>query len=400
MGKRFYLLFLFIISVSILAACNSEQNAASTLPSSSVPALQTEEAPSETEETPNTTDVTEEIIDDISLNYIMLAQAYVDNAEENDDFATYYQASDRVEAYPILGTYLEPTKRAAYLFYQNEYAFAIAFLSFDSAGNVDGTPTCKEMTSLPLSVVEAQSIEDCYMELTDCISEHPDFDILGLVLASQGYPAVYPVGRQQGEATIKYMANQACNFSLVDPFTTIEDGYQAFQDYLSKRHAILSEITIYPWNDMPFYESDYLSIFKSTSWSERENGDYSYLDAYDSWVAVPLLSSDLAEDVYVLYLLYYHNQLIAEIVIENKYDGTEYTCSSVWENVAAKSADGQYIPLETSQYVSTLNHASAHKSSLVCQGVVYDNGKLIPVGMQEGKLMAFYSSTNTVAEYK
>ena len=87
-------------------------------------------------------------------------------------------------------------------------------------------------------------------------------------------------------------------------------------------------------------------------------------------------------------------------MIENKYDGTEYTCSPVWENVAAKSADGQYIPLESSQYVSTLNHASAHKSSMVCQGVVFDNGKLIPVGMHEGKLMAFYSSTNTVAEYQ
>ena len=64
MNRRFYLLFLFIISVSILAACNSEQNAASTPPSSSAPALQTEEAPDGaevTEETVTSEETTEEI---------------------------------------------------------------------------------------------------------------------------------------------------------------------------------------------------------------------------------------------------------------------------------------------------------------------------------------------------
>ena len=333
------------------------------------------------------------------LNYNTLAKIYVDNAEDNDDFSTYYRTSDRVEAYPILGTYLEPTGSAAYLFYQDECPFGIATLSFDEVGNVEGTPICKDMTSPP-AYVEALSIEDCYMTLTSCIRENPDFDIMGIILDSQGFPAIYPIGRQKGDATIKYMAGQACNFSLVNPFETIEDGYSAFKDHLSERKTILSEITIYPWNDMPFYELGYIREFEESIVNNQQSGDHSYIKNYDSLVAVPLLSSDLSENVYILHLLYYHNQLIAEVVIERKYDGTNSTYSSVWENVAAKAADGQYIPLESSQYVNMLNNVSAHKSSFVCQGVVYDNGKLFPVGMQEGKLMVFYSSTNTVDVYK
>lgn len=334
-----------------------------------------------------------------SLNYNSLAQAYVDNVDENNDFATYYRRSDCIEAYPILGTYLDPTGDIAYLFYQDECPFGIAILSLDSVGNVIGTPICRDMTSPP-AYVEALSIEDCYMALTCCIKENHDFEIMGIILDSQGYPAVYPVGRQKGDSTIKYMAGHACAFSLVDPFETIEEGYSAFREYQLERKAILSEITIYPWNDIPFYESGYIREFKESIVTKQQCGDYAYIENYDSMIAIPLLSSDLNENIYILHLLYYHNQLIAEVVIERKYDGIDYTYSSVWENVAKKNADGQYIPLESSQYVRVLNKVSSLKSPMDCQGVVYDNGQLFPVGMQEGKLMVFDSSTNTVAEYK
>ena len=111
MGKRFYLLIVFIISVAIFSACNSEQNAASTLPSSSAPALQTEEAPSETEETPNTTEATEEImICESRLMGFSSEEAfikYLQSDEKNNDMANlkalehYYVLKNIPEGYEL-----------------------------------------------------------------------------------------------------------------------------------------------------------------------------------------------------------------------------------------------------------------------------------------------------------
>lgn len=334
-----------------------------------------------------------------SHNYKMLAQTYVNNATENDEFATYYRASDRIEAYPILGTYFEPTDSVVYLFYQNECPFAIAMIPFDSVGNAIDVPICKDMSSLP-DYVEALSIEDCYMALTCCMRDNPDFEILGIIMDTQGYPAIYPVGRQKDDPIIKYMAGEACNFALVDPFETMEAGYSAFKNHLMERKDILAEITIYPWNNTPFYELGYIREFKESILTNQQMGEYSYIEDYDSLVAIPLLSPDLTENVYILHLLYYHNQLIAEVVIERRTDGTNTSYAAVWENIAERASDGQYLPIETSQYVSVLNNGSLLKSSLVCQGVIYDNQQLLPVGIEEGKLVAFYSSTDAIAEYK
>jgi len=331
-----------------------------------------------------------------ALDFVSIAKDYVNSAEANEEFVAYYRNSDRVDAYPILGTYLEPTGSAVYLFYQREEPYAVAKLSLDSAGNIAETPVCRDMTNPP-KVVDAQSIEDCYLSIVQCFSEIPDFDVMGIVLPSEGYPATYPIGKQSGEATIKYMAGEAKNFDLVDPFETLKDGYNAFSKHLTERKQILSQITIYPWMKHSFYETGYIRQYKNTLLLKDMPW---YMEKYDSLVAVPLLSSDLEENVYILHLLYYHNQLIAEIVIERKNEGEIYSYSVVWENVGVKDETGEYTPIETSQYVKSLNSAAAHRAAWESQGVVYDNGKLIPVGVCEGKLVAFDCITNAVDVYK
>lgn len=330
-----------------------------------------------------------------TLDYASLAEAYVNNAEANEEFATYYRNSDRVDAYPILGTYLEPTGSAVYLLYQKEEPYAVAELSFDSAGNVTGTPVCKDMTN-PSKTVDAQSIEACYLSIVQCFSETPDFDVMGIALPSKGYPATYAVGKQKGEAVIKYMAGQAESFNLVEPFETLKDGCDAYKKYFTERKQKLSEIMTFLWAEYSFDEAGYMQHMNATYSSGNMP---SYMEKYDSQVAVPLLSPDLKENVYILHLLYYRNQLIAEVVIERKKE-IGITYSVVWENVGAKDQDGEYIPLESSQYVKVLNSAAAHRAAWESQGVVYDNGKLIPVGIYNGKLMAFDCSTNIVDVYK
>lgn len=332
--------------------------------------------------------------------YNALGKTYMNTAKKSSEFYIYYQASDYVEAYPAYSKYLEPTGTVVYIFYRDGSPFRVAMVSFDSNGNVQEDPICRDMTKAPV-VVDAGSAQDCYLMITECMTRYPDFAIFGITLDPGGFPVVTVVGKQAGDTAIKYVFTEPKAFRLVDPFETLEEGREAFKNYLVEREKIRAEVTIYPWVDTTLYWDGYIRMFEHSGLADtQEDGRHWYIGKYDSMTAVPLLSSKLEEDVYVLHLLYYHNQLIAEVVLECKYDGKDYTYSAVWENVAEKTADGKFIPLENSQYVSILKSAAAYNSDLSIQCVVYDDGKLIPVGMCEGKRMAFDSETNTIYAYK
>jgi len=331
--------------------------------------------------------------------YKTLAESYVANSTPGNEFVGYYKASDYFEVYPIYGTYLDLTGDVAYLFYKDNNPYRIAILSFDENGVVKGTPLCKDMTNPP-PYIDVLSIEDCYDTIVTSLTRKPDFNVYGIIRNSeQGYPQIYAVGKLQNETTIKFMRGEPCAFSLVDPFETLEAGYEAYKEFLSERETIRSRIPIYPWTEANFYSTGYLSTFKGLTQANQQNSNFAYLNDYDSWISVPLLNADLEENVYILHMLYYHNQFIGEIIIERKNDGSNITLIAAWENIAEKAADGQYIPLETSQYVNVLTSAK-EETSLSIEGVVFDNGDLIPVGTHEGKLMAYNFSSNTLNEYK
>lgn len=335
-------------------------------------------------------DVMTETVEYEEIDYLECAEEYISSCDDMESFSVNYHNCDYVEAYPLLGTYLENTGMVAYLFYKDEEPVGIATLTIDPAGNVISASDYKDMTKTPEYVV-ALSIEECYMVIVDCLVQYPTFEIVGIVLDTEGYPAVYPIGKFEGDSTLKYVHGDPREFSLVEPFTSVEEGRAAFALYMREKEKILSEITLYPWVSTEFYELGYLREFMNTEkyFMEKENGNFSYLDEYDSVIAVPLLSEELQENIYILHMLYYHNQLIAELIIQRKPDGSSITYLPVWENVAEKNEEGSYISINKSMYTSALGSVMSFDSSWENQGVVFQGGQLCPVGLSNGALMTY-----------
>ena len=205
---------------------------------------------------------------------------------------------------------------------------------------------------------------------------------------------MYPVGKQSGKETIQFMYGELMDFKLVEPFKTLEEGRAAFSAYHAEKQKILSELTLYPWVDAACYYGGYLGEFKNSAEyiTAQKTGTFTYLEEYDSVIAVPLLSEDLQENEYILHLLYYHNQLIAELVLQRTSDGK--TVAPVWENVADKTPDGKYIPINTSTYVRVLEQVATKNISWENQGVVFSNGQFCPIGLSDGSLMIYNTNTD------
>ena len=120
--------------------------------------------------------------------------------------------------------------------------------------------------------------------------------------------------------------------------------------------------------------------------------DFSYLDTYDTVAAIPLLDNNLQENVYVLHLLYYRNNLIGELVIKREKTADGFIYTPVWENAAKKDANGEYIGIAQSQYEKLVSKAQASKTTWDDVGVVF-NGQFVPVGYEQNKL-TFYDATS------
>lgn len=279
----------------------------------------------------------------ISIDYGKAALDYVNAVTLDTLFKTYYLKSEKIEIYPVYGTYLEQTDLAVYVFYEAEQPSGIGQLQFDSQGNVISA----SIREIPLSsseFVQSLSLEQCFESIKSCKENHPDFEIIGLVYCSEGLPVIYPVGKNPGDDTIYYVDVEPTEFKLVDAFTSIEAGRSAFSAYLSDREAKLKNLIIFPWENETLTWFGYIGGLNAND--ERE-----YLNDYDNYIVIPLLSSTGEENVYVLHLLYYHSQLIAEVVV--KRDSEDLNI--VWENVAEKNSDGSYVSLECSQYESLVN---------------------------------------------
>ena len=328
-----------------------------------------------------------------AVDYLQSAEAYVKSGSARADFVERYQAADYLEAYPVFGTYLETTRKAVYLFYKNSIPVGIAMLKLNQEGIVTEASTYVEMTTRP-DIVNVQSLEECFLVITDCIKKYPDFDILGVVYDANGFSRIYPVGICSGESIIKYVYEEPMCFSLVEPFTTIEEGRNAFKAYILQKEETLCGIPIYPWTNANFNSAGYLSGLYAEIDTNGLQVPF-YMNIYDAVVAVPLLDESLQEDVYMLHMLYYRNQLIAELVIRKERINDRNTYTIAREQIAEKTAEGAYIPIAESEYIKALNSAVKHHSDWSIQGVVFRNS-LCLIMLDNNTQMLFDPATNTL----
>lgn len=315
----------------------------------------------------------------IVTDYQECVRNYTTQTGASTLFAQRFTESDHVDIYPVYGTFLEPTDMIVCVFSTDETATGIGSLTLNASGQAVSS-YFKDITVLP-PVFTALSLEDCYMVISECKEENPDFKITGLVYCTTGYPMVYPIGAGIDNNVLHFVYGKPTPYE--PEFTTPEEGCQILAEQRNQLYQLLSEITIFPWKTASFSMDGY--IRRLSSLPPIVSSDY------DLSVAIPLLTDDLDEDVYILHLLYKDYQFIGEYIIRRT-RGELDTYKVIWEHLVS---DGE--PAE-SEYLKVLTQAFAVDKAWTPQGVIFDDG-FKPVGISGNQVLYYDSETNSLKSY-
>lgn len=319
----------------------------------------------------------------LTLDFIDCVETYVESGKASAELVQNYQLSDRIEVIPVLGQYLESTRLAVYLFYRDGSLSGCTTLAMNTTFNEQQIEEFSRMNEQDNWYVEALSDEDCFLTISECQKNYPDFHIQGIVFQTEGYPCMIPVGRIEGEIFVKMFFGSVREFRLVAPFQTIEQGRQAFEEYFDQKAEMLSDVIIYPWLKNPQNDGYYLRRYENQGYEMPE-----YFREYDNWVDIPLLDAQLEENHYSLYLLFQRNTLIAEVVIAREGDRFEIA----WENVATKNENGSYQMIEKSKYEQIYSSATGITSQSNICGVIFKDNDFHPY-MKQGTQLQYYDAS-------
>ena len=337
----------------------------------------------------NDTDASKVPLDELEQNKIVFLSAldkHIASDTVSETLLKAYGDADNVMPIPIFGTYLEETDVVLYAFFKDEVVCSTAMLSF----NIKNNPVDIELVEFAQTdtskypYVFAHSNEACYLEVKECLTVMPDFELLGIVLNDAGYPSAIPVGRCKGETVIKYFFNEPLNFNLVEPFETIEEGRIAFAKYLAERDTIKMQLPVFPWKNARFFEGGVWMEYSLDDMFDDSNvGNKNKImpmqSDVDSWIALPLLDENLQEGIFISHLLYCKNKLIGEVITVR---GANEQLFGAYIEVAEKANDGTYIPIEKSEYQKAIETARSLFPHIEIKGVIFKNGEYIPFGYQ------------------
>ncbi|MBE6646244.1 MAG: hypothetical protein E7611_01225 [Ruminococcaceae bacterium] len=316
---------------------------------------------------------------------------HVESDKVSEELLKLFKNADTVRSVPLLGTYLEETNIRVYMFFNEGEICSTALLSFDTKGDpvdIELTEFAQTDTSEYL-YIDAHSNESCYSAVKNCMEIDPNFEIIGIVFSTSGYHFTFPIGRCKGENVIKYFFNEPMLFNLVEPFESIEQGRDAFSEYLSEKEAIKAQLPIFLWNDVQFYESGFWNSYSLEYMynDTKENQDQisPIVQYIDSCIAIPLLDENFSEGVLVSHLLYYRNELIGEVVICWKADAG--TAVAVYCDISQKREDGTYVKMDKSEYQKVIERARELYPYIEIAGVIFKEDSYIPFGYEEGQIV-------------
>ena len=322
-------------------------------------------------------------LDDVTCRYAELECAGYENtpAEDTTVDVTPYETED-IKIIPKYGTYLETTDYFLCMFFEDGELIGAKSLSYDEMTR-SGDLGKYKVDFRNVHEVVSGSDEHCCAMLKACMQLYPEFKIIGIACDTVGYSYPYPIGIQKGEDTIKYYAGELLNFRLVDPFHTAAEGAVLFEEYLERKSEIKAQIPIYKWKKEKLDDDGYINPFQNSSARFNQGVDaYAYLDDYDDIIAVPLIDEDGREDRYALHLLYYHNNLLAELIIEYL-PNEEMWLRAVYENVAEKDeAAGEYDYLEKSEYQRAYEEYVAAHPGVKIKAIAFDGQKYVIIEKQ------------------
>ena len=320
--------------------------------------------------------------DALTLDWTGSVERYVASGKASAELVQNYQLSDSMEVLPVLGQYLESTRLAVYLFYRDGALSGCATLAMDTTLNERQIEEFSHMDEQDHWYAEALSDEDCFLTISECRKNYPDFRILGIVFQTDGYPCVIPVGKMEGETSVKMVFGSLTEFRLVAPFQTIEQGRQAFEEYFDQKDKMLSDVIIYPWLKNPQNDGYFLRRYENQGCELPE-----YFLEYDNWVDIPLMDEQLEENHYTLYLLFQGNALIAEVVLAR--DGERFEIA--WENAAPKDENGSYQTIEKSKYERIYSAATGIMPQSDICGVIFKDNDFHPY-IKQGSMVQYYEA--------
>ncbi len=294
--------------------------------------------------------------------------SYISRFDCSDSLRTLYFNSDEVHSIPILGPYLEETSLCVCLFKKQGDLIGTRSLAVDLSGNVTS-----ELEELLGETYKGTTFEDsyCFSVIYDCISSYPAFEIQGIVYDESGYMMIYPVGNNATDDTVMFYNYKLMEFSLVDSFTSLDEGREKFNVYWNFRANELSRIPIYEWANITLYSMGYINKYRyeDVYFSDINVASCQYLFDFDWHIAVPLLNDVGEEGKCVLYLLYQKDKLIAEIVLEQKSDGV---ISLRKERISDRDAKmDAYVGLADIEYVEQVNQLMSTASRNI-KGIGFD----------------------------
>lgn len=327
--------------------------------------------------------------------YLSGLDTYVLSDRSDASLKELHQSSQDIEVFPIFQTGMEETDLVFYLFNKDNEILGGRVLTVEEIENTEGEIV---YVSTPPEIINGTHIitplsdEDCTGRVRACRNTNPDFKIVALMFNIVGYQMVFPLGYYQDETVIKLWANEPTEFLHVEPFSTLEDGVRAYENYRQARERIIAELPIYLWKSEDLWDpyrsnNGFINAYlrdglceEDTQWTSDQK-DLMY-DCYfysDNKIIVPLVNPDLGEGRYLLHLLYYHNELIGEFVIQKiPKSGPQNAYICHWYNLAEKDADGNYIPITEIKYQQVVKAAQeANPDHEIC-GVIFENGKFVP----------------------
>ena len=316
----------------------------------------------------------------LEFDLIELAKDYVQSEDSSKWFREIYFESGLIKAYPVYGTYLEPTNLAVYAFFKDGELIGTRTMTIDVS---DETLITTDFDTEHDGVLSYNPFSDynCFSVMNTTVSRYETYEILGFVFCDQGAKTIFIVGKEACDNYITYLYGSPERFRLVEPFETISEGRVAFADYFEKKEIFIQNNPQYRWNNKQKAFPN-LNQYVNTDRNAISNPIYGYF--LDDWIEVNLLDKDLNECKYNLYLITYHGQLVSEVVLYYDSDAAASYFDGnadipVYERTAELGEDGKPIPMGKSMYEEFILAYKSEHGGNIPAAVIFDNGSYIAV---------------------
>ena len=301
----------------------------------------------------------------VDLNIIDHLNSYANSTLSSVEYKELHSNSDDIEIIPVFGTYLENTSLAVCLFRMDGVLLGTKTISISE---IDGEIQINEFKILRGKNYNPFRDSSCFEHIARSLEADPDFQLLGVVFNAIGYTTDYPIDIPEGEDNIKYFFNEFYAFRLVDAFSTIQEGRNAFNEYWIDKTDIIESIPVFPWKTTVFYEWGWIRKYWHQDRFTMGETIEDNLNDYQTVIAIPLLDENGQENRYMLHLLYFQNDLIAEVILKNQ-DGVSSLISGRYADI---TTTGGYIPLEGINYVDAVEELLDGVDVTKVVGIVFD----------------------------